>query len=188
MKEEVKNDILRVLKGSINAIKDNDIKKLNDLSNSLVESSSIYQDENIIITTILVYSLGKIFERGKLQTFKEWGFVKKTVDSSLRKAAYSLENNDLLNYEKGIKEILSVINNLESKLKDYIKDILFRAHINKASRLYEHGLSIGRTAELLGITKWDLMDYIGKTGIHDSKENLTINIEKRLRTARSLFK
>jgi len=188
MKEEVKNDILKVLKGSINAIKDNDLKKLKDLSNALVESSSIYQDESVIITTILIYSLGKIFERGKLQTFKEWGLVKKTIDTSLKKAAYSLENNDLLNYEKSIKEILSVINKLESRLKDYIRDIFFRAHINKASRLYEHGLSIGRTAELLGITKWDLMDYIGKTGIPDSKESITLTIEKRLRVARGLFK
>ena len=188
MKEEVKKDILRVLKESIIAIKEGDMIKLKDLSNSVIENSIIYQDENAIIITILIYSLSKIFERSKLTQYKDWNLFKKTVDNSLKKAAYSLENNDLLNYEKSIKEILSVINNLESKLKDYIRDIFYRAHINKASRLYEHGLSIGRTAELLGITKWDLMDYIGRTGIPDVKENITLNIEKRLRIARSLFR
>ena len=188
MKEEVKKDILRVLKESIYEIKENNVKKLKDLSNSLIESSSIYQDENAIISTILIYSLSKIFERSKLTEYKDWNLFKKTVDDSLKKAVYSLENNDLLNYEKSIKEILSMINKLEIKLKDYIRDIFFRAHINKASRLYEHGLSIGRTAELLGITKWDLMEYIGRTGIPDVKENITIDIEKRLRTARNLFR
>ncbi len=188
MKEEIKKDILRILEESIKAIQEHDVVKLKDLSNTLMDNSSIYHDENAIIITILIYSLGKIFERSKLKEYKDWNILKKTVDDGLRKAHYSLENNDLFNYEKSIKEILQVIDKLESNLKNYIKDIFFRAHINKASRLYEHGLSIGRTAELLGITKWDLMDYIGKTGIPDVKENLTINVDKRLKIAREIFK
>ena len=188
MKEEIKNDILRVIKESIKAIQENNVVKLKDLSNTLIDNSSIYQDENAIIITILIYSLSKIMERSRLREYKDWGVFKKTVDESLKKAHYSLENNDVYNYEKNIKNILSGIDNLDSRLKEYIKDIFYRAHINKASRLYEHGLSIGRTAELLGITKWDLMEYTGRTGIPDVKENLTISVDKRLRTARSLFK
>lgn len=188
MKEDIKNDIVRILRESIKAIKEENVVKLKDLSNTLMDNSSVYQDENAIIITILTYSLSKILERSRLRQFKDWNIFKKTVDESLKKACYSIENNDLMNYEKSIKEILLSINKLESRLRDYIRDIFFRAHINKASRLHEHGLSVGRTAELLGITKWDLMEYIGRTGIPDVKENLTISIEKRLRTARNLFK
>ena len=65
--------------------------------------------------------------------------------------------------------------------------MLNKARINKASRLYEHGISIGRTAELLGVTRFELMDYVGKTYIADVKENMTIGARERLMIARRLF-
>jgi hypothetical protein len=58
--------------------------------------------------------------------------------------------------------------------------------ISKGSRLYEHGISIGRTAKLLGVSKWDLMQYAGKTGIHEVVSG--INVGERIKYAKSLFK
>jgi len=53
--------------------------------------------------------------------------------------------------------------------------------------LYEHGLSIGKTAELLGINKWELMEYAGRTGISDVQENITISMKDRIKFVRGLF-
>ena len=47
---------------------------------------------------------------------------------------------------------------------------------------------MGRTAELLGIDKWELTEYIGKTGISEVREISSISVDKRLKFARGLFK
>ena len=188
MNENLRNDILSVLKESLEAINLNNIQTLKDLSNRLIHSSSIIQDEDSIIINVLVYSLSKAFERSNYRQFKDWNvFVKNCVDN-LKKAHFSLLNNDLVNYRRHIKEILNIIDKLESKLKLYIKDVFHNAYIAKGSRLYEHGISVGRTAELLGINQFELMDYVGKTGIADIKEGVTLDVVKRLNIARGLFK
>lgn len=188
MNENLRDDILHILKESLDAIKVNDVKRLKDLSNMLVHSSSIMQDEDSIIINVLIYSLSKAFERSSYRQFKDWNiFVENCVDN-LKKAHFGLLNNDLVNYRRSIKEILGIIDKLESKLKLYIKDVFHNAHIAKGSRLYEHGISVGRTAELLGVNQFELMDYIGKTGIADIKEGITLDVVKRLNVARGLFK
>ncbi|MBU2634293.1 MAG: hypothetical protein KJ674_03540 [Nanoarchaeota archaeon] len=188
MNEDLKKSILDVLKESLDAIKVNDINKLKDLSNRLIHNSSIMQDEDSIIMNVLIYSLSKVFERTNYRQFKDWNlFVKNCIDN-MKKAHFSLLNNDFVNYRKNIKEILIIIDKLDSKLKLYIKNVFHNAHIARGSRLYEHGISVGRTAELLGLNQFELMDYIGKTGIADIKEGFTLDVVKRLNIARSLFK
>ncbi|MFH1209683.1 MAG: hypothetical protein V1663_02755 [archaeon] len=188
MDDNLKKDILQVLKESIESIQSNNIINLKDLSNRLIHSSSIMQEEDSIIVTVLIYSLSKAFERPNYAQFKDWNFFVETCTSNLKKAYDSLLNNKLEDYRKNIKDILQVIDKLESKLKIYIGDVFHNAFIAKGSRLYEHGISAGRTAELLGINQFELMDYIGKTGIADIKEGVTLSASKRLNIARSLFK
>ena len=61
-----------------------------------------------------------------------------------------------------------------------------RARINKASRIYEHGISLAQTAELLGITQWELMKYLGQTKIADKFDD-EIKVIDRLEHARKMF-
>ncbi|MEM2462826.1 MAG: hypothetical protein QXD71_01515, partial [Candidatus Pacearchaeota archaeon] len=63
-----------------------------------------------------------------------------------------------------------------------------KAAINKASRIYEHGISRAETARLLGITQWELAEYVGLTGIADTDLSITLPIEKRIKLAESLFR
>ena len=63
---------------------------------------------------------------------------------------------------------------------------LMGAQIKKGSRLYEHGLSMAKSAEILGIGQWELMSYVGKTRIID-EEAVTTGVKKRLDVARKIF-
>jgi len=65
------------------------------------------------------------------------------------------------------------INFISGNLSNYIKDIFEKARINKAFKLYEHGLSSQQTAELLGISSWDLASYIGQSSISESKHAIS---------------
>lgn len=188
MNKQVKEDILNVIRESLIAVETKDAVKLRELSNQTLHSSSIFQDENSISIAVVCYALGKIFERIPYRNYKDWNIFYDVCLVNLKNAKKSLEEEDIKNYQNSIKNILNVIDKLSSNLKKYVKELIIRAQIAKGSRLYEHGISIGRTAELLGISKWDLMDYSGKTGISDVQENISFPIDKRIKFARSLFK
>ena len=79
-----------------------------------------------------------------------------------------------------------IISTIDSKLKLYIGEVITQAEIKKGSKLYAHGISLGRAAEVLGISQWELMFYIGKTKLIDVKG--CVGVRERLNYARSLFK
>ena len=58
------------------------------------------------------------------------------------------------------KEIISVRKDIHifGPLKEYIQEVFRKAYINKASRIYEHGISRAETAGLLGVTQWELAE------------------------------
>ena len=188
MFEEIKKDILNILKESLIAIKENNAVKLRDLSNQIIHNSSIFQDEDAITIAVLEYSLSKIFERTDYKEYNDWKIFYQITIENLEKAEKELTNNNIQNYRNAIKQILNVINKLSSDLKRFIKEVIEKAQIAKGSRLYEHGISIGKTAELLGISKWDLMEYAGKTGIYDMQESVSMSIQDRIKFTRELFK
>jgi hypothetical protein len=45
-----------------------------------------------------------------------------------------------------------------------------------------------QTADILGISPFELAEYAGKTGIADVNLSLTLDIKKRISLARSVFK
>ena len=73
-------------------------------------------------------------------------------------------------------------------MKPYINEVLRKASINKASRIHEHGISLGQTAKLLGITQWELSEYIGRKEITDRRYSQTINTKIRAKMAMEFFK
>ena len=96
-----------------------------------------------------------------------------------------LKKDDIKNFRKEVASIRNLIQRLSGKLKDYINDVFRKAEINKASRIYEHGISLGKTAQLLGVTQWELVDYMGQKKT-DEKYSVT-DIRKRAQSAVEFF-
>jgi len=188
MEERVRSNLLAIFKEVKQAIKTIDIIKLRDLSNHTLHDVSILQEENSIQAAVIVYSLSKIFERENYQNYKSWKHFYKNLMLYLENAIKSLEKNDENNYKKSTKSLIYFIDKLEYKLRNYIIEVMEKAKIHKASRIHEHGISAGRTAELLGISQYELMEYLGKTGISDINLSISMDIKKRIDFARSLFK
>lgn len=189
MEEHIRQNIIRILDKAIIAIKQKDIKILRELSNQTIHDATIYQDEYAITVAVLIYSLSKINEREEhYSEFKGWRSYCIDCLISLEKIKQKLDSNDIKSFEISLKQYISNLGKEDKKLKLHMQEVLRNARINKASRLHEHGLSLGRTAEILGITKFELMDYVGKTYISDIKENITIDPIKRLDLARSILK
>lgn len=188
MEQVVKKDILSILKKSYESIKRKEYYKLKNISDNIIHNSVITQDESCILLTVIVYSLSKFYERENYREYDDFKVLDNTIITELKKALNSVSNNKIIDYEQSLREILNVYRKLTSKLSGHVKDIIENAKINRASRLYEHGVSLGRTAEILGISEFDLMSYAGKTGISDVSLGVSRKIKDRITFTRGLFK
>jgi len=116
-----------------------------------------------------------------------WKSFYKNVLLYLDKSIKDIENKDFGKFREDFKKIRGSIENLSGKLKKYIKEVIRNAEINKASRIYAHGISMEQTANLLGVSLYELADYAGKTGIADVPENMTRNTKDRIKLAMEMF-
>ena len=181
-----KEHLISILKETQEAIMSENSLKLRSLSDQTIHNASIYQHTDYIIIAVLIYSLNKLIEKKQHTEIKHWyKFIKKfNFYISLSIAAVEQDNQ-----EKFLKHLENAKKSLEniSNLKPIIEEVVRKASINKASKIYEHGISLGNTAKLLGVTQWELSEYVGqKENIH-AKETLTMNIKNRAKMAMEFF-
>ena len=169
----VKKDILNVLHESVAIVKEGQLYKLRELSDHVIHNAAVFQDKDSITVAVTVYSLSKL---DKNHT--------KLAIPHLKNAVKYLEQGILGKYEDEMKLIIKDIS--DEKTKFYIQEVLERAQIKKASKLFEHGISLGQVADALGISLWEVMDYVGKTTIIDQFRQKTDVIQK-LQMTRKMF-
>lgn len=186
-KEEERQNVLDILRKTRIALKTEDVMTLREASSRTIHSASIYKDTDSVAVAVIVYALSKIIERKKYTTYDGWLPFYKKVLFGINKGIEDLETKNFNQFRKDVMEIRSSINTISGNLKIYIQDVFREAEISRASRLYEHGISSAETAQLLGITQFELAEYIGKTGIADVDLGVTMPIKNRLNFARSLF-
>lgn len=178
----MRSDILRILEDVVKFVKLNDYIALKDLSNHTIHNASIFQDEDSVAIAVIVYALSKIMERVKLKKKSVKGDIVSTIQRSMK----LLKEARIDKYRQEIKKLLEIIAETDSSLRLYIEEVISQAEIKKGSKLYEHGISIARAAEILSISQWELMSYIGKTRIVDVMEEKP-TARERLRIAREIF-
>ena len=188
IKEVERQDIIKLIKEAITAINEKNIIQLRDISDHTLHDSSIFQNNYSTSIAVIIYSLSKIYQKSQYKVYKGWEQFNKKCLSLLHDTMKAMSQGNIKEYQHKINEIYKLIDSLESKLGRYITEVLNQARIKKSSRIFEHGISAGRAAEILGISTWDLMNYIGKTKIIDVKPEITKSVKERLFFARSLFK
>ena len=183
MHEIIKKDIISVLErlaGILKVKEDGDIAEIKELSNYVIHNASVFQDEDSISVAVFIYSLSKIMERRQ----RELDYKK--ISGLVNSAISGAKSDDDTGFRKSIKNIFSFIRTMDAKLKLYIHEVINQAQIKKGCKLCEHGISIARSSEVLGISQWELMHYMGKSTLLDQFSE-PVNVMKRLKIARSLF-
>jgi viroplasmin and RNaseH domain-containing protein len=183
-----KEHVINILEQAKEAFIQENNLKLKDLSNQTIHSASIFQDSETITMAVLIYSLSKFVERKEYYEKKEFKkFLDKTLEN-LNQAITSLKNNNMNLFSLSLKKALENVKLLQKDFKSQIDYVFNRARINKASRIYEHGISIEKTANLLGISMFELSDYAGKTGISNVDLSITKPEKERIKHLSSFFK
>lgn len=180
MNPTIQKDIQNVLKKAVEFLTKNKPFALSEMSNHTIHNASIFQDEDSISIAILIYSLSKIIQRCQEQCMP---FTKGIL--LLKKAHDSLNKNNYDEYRNSIKSLFQEIKRIDARLQLFVEEVLLKARIKKGTKLHEHGLSTARIAELLGISQWDLLDYIGKTTV---EEYDGMPVEERIKLARAIFR
>ena len=187
IKPVVKKDTLDVLKTSLKAIRENNLLLLREQSFRTVHNSSIYQDEYSISISVLIYAVFKVLEKNKFKQYKKWANFKKILMVEIRQSISYLAKDEMKKYGASLKKIISTLTKLDKDVGLYIDDVMKSTKIKKASNMHSHGLSVGRAAELLGVSKWDLLPYVGQTRTYDTKNNISKSVKDRLIFARGVF-
>lgn len=185
MKEE--ENILRVLEETKNAIEKKDIVWLKNLSNQTIHEASTKQDSISITIAIIVYSLSKILERTEYQKYPDWKKLYQTIIDSIDGSIIAAKAKDENKLKIHLEKIRKSIGKLSGNFKKYIDEVFRKASISKASRIYEHGISMEKTAKLLGVTQYEIADYAGKTGIPNMPEGKTTDVKSRIKLVELFF-
>jgi len=184
-----KENVLRILEETKDAISKEDSVKLKELSNQTIHTASTSQDPDNIAVAVIVYSLSKIIERKQYQEFSGWRNFYAEIVSAINDSINSIKNNDDKRLKEDLTKVRKTVSQLSGKLKIYIQDVFRKAEINKASKIYEHGISMEQTASLLGVTLFELASYAGqKPEISETSFNKTVDVKKRIKTAMEMFK
>ena len=183
LKEVVRKDIISVLNDVIEILKTKetaDFVQLSRLSNHTIHDASIYQDEDSLSIAVLVYALSKLIKRCCENEHEYPKFVSVLID-----AKNHLEKSEVDEYRSAIKKIFNIISEHDKKLKLYFEEVIHNARIRKASKLHEHGISVAKTAELLGLSQWELRGYVGQQFTPEVKG---VSVRERLNLVREMFK
>ncbi len=186
MKE--KENVLRILQETKAAIRDNNSMKLKELSNQTNNTASLTQDPDNIAVAVAVYSISKIIERTEYKNLAGWKDFYKTVLSCIENSINAIKRNDDRALTDSLMCIRKSVSRISGKLKGYIQDVFRKAEINKASKIYEHGISMEKTASLLGITMFELASYAGQKPDANISLTKTLDIKSRIKTAADMFK
>jgi hypothetical protein len=179
MYDEIKRDIISLLKNSIKAIEEKNYSKLKGLSNQTIHNASIYQEENSISIGVVVWCLYKVFRR----TDK----LRAEILNDLKKAQEELQKDNYEMYQNYTADILQKIKTEDRRINKYVEEILRQAQIKKGSKIYKHGISIARCAQILDVTMWELANYIGKTNIYEDEDAVDVGCKEKFDFVQKIF-
>lgn len=187
MDSDLKEVMIEALKDAEGAFKAIDSNKLKSISDYTLHYAGIFQDSFSVSIAVIIYSLAKIVEKRKLRVLKEWRDFQEATLKSLEEARAALQKDEMKLYLSELKELLASIGKFDERFGEYVTEVIQKAKIKKGSAVYQHGLSVGRAAELMGISPWELMEYLGHTKIMDELPMVTLPVTDRLSAARKIF-
>jgi len=183
-----RENLLRIFQETKKAFSEGNSAKLKSLSNQTNNTASLTQDPDNIAVAVIIYTLSKIIEREDYKKLPGWNKFYSTHMDSIDKKIAALKNGNDEAFRNELIRIRKAMESLSGRLKNYIQDVLRKASINKASKIYEHGISMEKTANLLGITLFELANYTGQKDGADAPQIKTVDVKTRIKFAEDFFR
>ena len=184
-----KENILKILEGTKASIQKGDAVTIKNLSNQTTNTAALTHDPDNIAIAVIVYTISKLLERADYQKLPGWQEFYNTIFKCINNAIVSIKSNNEAKIKEDLDSLRNSIIKVSGSLKKYIQDIFRKASINKASRIYDHGISMEKTAHLLGITMFELASYAGqREQISEAPMIKGTDVKSRIKLAMNMFK
>lgn len=190
MNENIKNDSLDIVNEILDELAGSGsyVPSFKKISEKAINIASIFQEKTTISLAVIAYALYKMLSHpNEFNDQKVRQKLKKPLEDLRDMIKDYKSESDI---QKKVTEVFDSINAFDVKFKKFIEDVIFFAKIKKGSKIHEGGLSIARSAQLLGVSRWDILNYVGKLDYEDSDfKSKTYEKEetKRLELARGIF-
>ena len=185
---EERQHLIEVMSKSKEALEQQDASKLKELSDQTLHSASVYQHTDYVLVAVITYALSKILERKEKMPITNWQNFVKGISSLFNLAINALQKNNQKLFVITLEKTKQYLQNSSEIMKPIIQEVLRKASINKASKIYEHGISLEKTTKILGVTPWELTEYIGEKEVSHTNLNKTIDIRERIKMTMEFFK
>ena len=151
----------------------NDLKEINDnITNGLMEQ---FSQEGVDLA-IMSYLLFKMLTKHRYEEEQKDILGDKLADMCKQGGA-----QDII---KGIGELNGLALEIEAGDRRYVIDLLTKARIKVAAKLYAKGISLGTVSKAFGIPQQEIMSYAGKTMMFDRLKG-EIGVKERMKDART---
>ncbi|MSS74215.1 hypothetical protein EXS72_01080 [Candidatus Pacearchaeota archaeon] len=185
---EERQHLIDVLTKAKDALEQQDSSKLKDLSEQTIHSASVYQHTDFVLVAVITYALSKILERKEKLPIKNWQIFIREINNSLNLSISALQRNKQKLFISALEKIKHYLQNEANLISPIIQEVLRKAAINKASKIYEHGISLSKTTKILGVTPWELTEYLGEKESPHLHFNNTLDIRDRIKHTMDFFK
>ncbi|MEM3399218.1 MAG: hypothetical protein QXP42_00090 [Candidatus Micrarchaeia archaeon] len=180
--EEIIDIVLRIK----NAFKKGKIHKLRKIHNECTKELVLTNNPILLDMALISYALAKLIEKPRYRDIHIKKFAP-ILEDNLDRVAQALKTNEMNEYNRAIKEITEAATKMESADRRYIRIIFDKARLKLASTIYAQGFSLGYASEISGVSRRDILDYVGKTMIPD-RVKTEKTIDERLKNVRELFR
>lgn len=178
MTNGAENQVERLLR----AIEDRDYVGLKRLSNEFIERAAMEEDENLVDLSLIAYALYKMLSKIHLREQPEWAEFLRDVELHLEEAAKDPSKASVRAILE--QDILKDISELNQTFGNYVSDVVDMARIKQASRIYALGNSLAKALALTHADRYQVLQYIGDTRIHDRPFTSTVSVVDRYRMAK----
>lgn len=192
--KELVKDLRSMLQEAKNALDNNAADDLKAISNHCIHAATTFQDCDSSKLSVLVYVLSKMLQAQKIKPHLQFAGQTK-VSQLFAKARFALQKNKIKDFRSALQKAEDVIQLQEANYAHYVDELLRRGKIKKACKIYDHGISLNRTAEMLDVSPWEVRsfsknayaDLDGQKQNRQEKKDHIHSISQRFELAKKLF-
>ena len=177
---------MKTLEKLRNAFRRKNTSALKRLSNRAIEQAALTEDADLVNISLIAYALYKLVSKPHILKSEQWKQFVEDVDGDLQEAI-ELKGKSKPIRELLEKDIISDIAEIDSAVGNYARDIVEKARVKQASRIYAMGLSLDKAISLTGADRFQLLQYIGSTVIHDRPYTKTQSVIDRYRKTKEIL-
>jgi len=177
---------MKTLEKLRNAFKRKNISALKKISNRAIEQAALTEDPDLVNISLISYALYKLVSKPHILKTEQWKRFVADIDEDFEEAIQLKGQGKSI---KGIleKDIIADISEIDSALGNYARDIIEKARVKQASRIYAMGLSLDKAIYLTRADRFQLLQYIGSTVIHDRPYTKTKSVIDRYKKTKEIL-